>query len=98
VLDPSGPWKLQDFEDRFDEWLAQETTHFDLRWTVLSWVFTRSEDPYQGARRADGFPNLWFAVIPLTSHGGSSVVCRYWISESERSIRCDGFATLSEPI
>jgi hypothetical protein len=60
---------------------------------------TRYDDPYKGVRRAHGFPNLWFGVVPESDDGkGQVVVCSYWIEEAARRVRCDSFATLSLPI
>jgi hypothetical protein len=48
--------------------------------------------------REPGFPNLWFGQIPGTIHGDFVVTCTYRIFESDRTVACDGYATLSLPI
>jgi hypothetical protein len=70
-----------------------------LRITVLSWIFTRSEDPYQGVRRAPGLENLWFGPIPgAFGTDGTIVTCSYWIEERTRTVRCDLFGSVAPPV
>lgn len=98
---PSGvrPWVLDKFLERFDAWVEREAPTDDLRVIVMDWILTRDDDPYQGVRREEGIPNLWFGRIP-NSHDGSGhvVVCSYWIKESSRTVCCDNFGTLSLPL
>jgi hypothetical protein len=62
-------WTLHRFIERFDDWTAREGPSVDLRYVVLNWIFSRSENPFAGARRQPGFENLWFAVIPDSQNG-----------------------------
>ena len=65
-----GPaWTLVGFIERLDAWAEQEKATTDLQLLVLSWVMSRSDDPYRGVRRTPGFPNLWFGAVPLTDDG-----------------------------
>lgn len=60
---------------------------------------TRFSDPYQGVRRESGFANLWFGPVPNSDDGrGVVVACAYWIEESSHTVRCDSFASLSQPL
>ncbi len=91
-------WTLRDFEERFDAWVAQESPSIDLRYIVLNWVFSRAENPFAGARRAEGFENLWFTVIPGSHNkSGAMVTCSYWIEVADHVVLCDIFGTLSPP-
>jgi hypothetical protein len=95
----ASAWVLEGFLDRLDAWLESEPVSDDLRVIVTDWVFTRDHDPYQDARRAGGFDNLWFSVVPESrNEHGRVVVCTYWIEDSRRTVRCDNFATLSWPV
>lgn len=58
---------------------------------------SRGDDPYQGARREPGFPNLWYVKVPGSYQGGSVVLCSYFIVESTHEVHCKGFGTLSWP-
>lgn len=99
---PSGvrPWTLDQFIERFDAWVELESPTDDLRCIVMDWILTRDDDPYQGARREKGFPNLWVGRVPNSNDGsGNVVVCSYcWIKESSRTVCCDNFGTLSLPL
>lgn len=91
-------WGLVGFLERFDEWAAREPVTPDQQRAVLSWVLSRSEDPYQGVRRAPGFENLWHGWVPNSNDGkGHVVACSYWIEESTRTVRCDNFGLLTWP-
>jgi hypothetical protein len=93
------PWKLEGFLLRLDAWAELESPTDDLRLLVTAWIMTRYDDPYQGVRREEGFPNLWFGVVPNSDDGsGRVVVCSYWIEESSRVVRCDNFGTLNRPL
>jgi hypothetical protein len=59
---------------------------------------SRARDPYVDARREQGIPDLWYAVVPGSEHEGKAVTCSYWIDEQRRAVRCDNFASLSMPI
>ena len=92
-------WELQRFLDRLDAWAEQEKAGTDLQILVLSWVMSRSEDPYQGVQRAEGFDNLWFGAIPETEDGrGQVVTCSYSIEELVQRVVCNSFATLGMPL
>jgi hypothetical protein len=99
VTSGARPWTSENFLERFDAWVELESPTEDLCCIVMDWVLTRGEDPYQGAQRVEGFPNLWFGQIP-NSHDvdGRVVTCSYWIEESSRTVRCDLFGTLSLPL
>jgi len=58
------PWTLEGFLERLDAWAELESPKNDLLLIVTAWVMTRYDDPYQGIRRKNGFPNLWFGAIP----------------------------------
>jgi len=93
------PWTLDKFPERFRAWLELESPSDNLRRIVGNWVLTRYDDPYQGAERVEGFPNLWFGQIPNSrDDSGHVVTCSYWIEESSRTVRCDNFGTLSLPL
>jgi hypothetical protein len=94
-------YTLDEFLARFDEWADWETPRppDDMRYAVLSWLLTRGDNPYEGVKRAEGFDNLWYGMVPGTEHGdGKVVVCSYWIIEAERRVRCESFAVLGLPI
>jgi hypothetical protein len=92
---PAG-WTLVGFLDCLDAWVERESPADDIRYAATSWILTRYDDPYQGVRRENRFPNLWFGAIPNTGHGlGYVVGCAYWIDEATRTVECDSFATLS---
>lgn len=93
----SGAWVLQEFIPRLDSWIAQESPAESLRFQALAWIFTRYDDPYRGASRAEGFDNLWFAKVPETLSDGRMLTCSYFIFERERRVLCDTFAVLSVP-
>ena len=93
-----GQWALEGFEEAFDLWAEQAAPDHDLRMRVLSWFFTRIEDPYAGVRREPTFDNLWFGLVPATLRSGTVVGCSYWIFESTRVLRCDAIATLTIPL
>lgn len=97
--DTPEPWRLVNFLDRLDLWIGLEAPPKEIRRLVTSWIFTRTDDPYQGARREPGFPNLWFCPIPRSEHKErNAVCCSYWIDEHNHVVRCDSFATLSRPV
>ncbi|MDF5759201.1 hypothetical protein [Spongiactinospora sp. TRM90649] len=70
----------------------------EVRERVVNWALDRHTDPYQGAKRVDGLPNVWFSRIPGTQHDGQMVCCQFWIMETTRTVRFDMFSTLSLPI
>jgi hypothetical protein len=95
----AGAWLLADFEEHFHWWVDQESPSQHLRVTLLSWILSRHEDPYQGVRRQRGFENLWFGAVPGTDHGDFQVVaCSYFIAESEHAVICNSISTLSRPV
>lgn len=92
-------WQLAGFLERLDDWVAREAPPEDVRLIVTAWILSRLDDPYQGVRRAAGFPNLWYGVVPKSDYGSDLVVvCSYWIEESKRAVRCDDFASLTRPV
>ena len=75
------------FFDRLDAWVEQEAVTTDLQLIVLPWIMSRTEDPYQGVQRTQGFDNLWFGPVPNSEDGrGHVVTCSYWIEESKRRV------------
>ncbi|MBE1492371.1 hypothetical protein [Plantactinospora soyae] len=60
------------------------------------------EDPYEGAQREPGFPDLWSVRIRGTAVGQRAsftmVLCSFWINEAEHRVACDNFATLGYPL
>ena len=92
-------WKLENFIERFDDWAERDSPSVDVRFHVLRWTMSRSEDPYRRAHRQPEFDNYWFAVVPDSQDGkGTVVMCAYWIEESGRTVRCDRYGTLSPPL
>lgn len=84
--------------EQLDAWIKREDPGDDLRLIVTAWVFAR-DDPYLGMRREPAIENLWFGAIPDSDDGAGHVVtCSYWIFEQWRVVRCNSFATLSQPI
>jgi hypothetical protein len=99
VDDASPAWRLERFSENFESWIERESPSTDLRILVGTWIWTRTETPYQGVHRAGGFENLWFGAVPNTDDGlGHVVACSYWIEESRHAVRCDNFATLDLPL
>ena len=95
----SPAWRLERFAEHFESWIEREDPTTDLRLLVGFWIWTRSETPYQGVQRAEGFENLWFGAVPNTDDGlGHVVACSYWIEESRHAVRCDSLATLDLPL
>jgi hypothetical protein len=64
----------------------------------MTWIMSRSEDPYKGVRREADQPNLWFGPVPDSARDGVVVACSFWIFELTRTVKCNSFATLSLPI
>jgi hypothetical protein len=92
------PWAPQDFEDRYDRWVAQDGhADQDLRLEVLAWLMGRLADPYDGAKPIASVPGLFQATIPHTEIDGRAVMCSYWIDNDARTVRCDNIATLALP-
>ncbi|MCK9921237.1 hypothetical protein MXD61_04850 [Frankia sp. AgPm24] len=92
------PWTLVNFVERLDLWIDVEAPSDELRRLVTSWIFTRTDDPYQGVRREAGFPNLWFGAIPRSARGEQVVCCSYWIEDGAHRVVCDSFGTLNRPV
>ena len=96
---PPTRWRLDGFDDRYQEWLDHEQPDHSLGTVVLNWLFTRMEDPYEGVTREAGFPNLWWGAVPFSGHADDQVVVVvYWINESTHSLRCDRIASLTWPL
>lgn len=91
-------WRLENFLDRLDAWVALERPDRDLRLVVTAWIMSRYTDPYQGVRRQRGFDNLWYGRVPrAVDLQDRQVVCSYWIFERTGVVRCDNFGSLSWP-
>jgi hypothetical protein len=91
-------WKLVAFSERFEDWVTREAPSQDLLIHVGSWIFGRADDPYEGAKRAAGFENLWFIPIPgAYDKAGAIVTCSYWIEETNNIVRCNSIAALNPP-
>ncbi len=91
-------WSLVNVESALDRWIDVDDPDDDLRNTVLNWLLSRIEDPYQGVRRDPRFANLWFGRIPWTLRGDRQAVCAYRIEERSREVICDSIAMLRLPI
>lgn len=99
-MPPEGlPWRLELFEERLDQWIEAEDPPGDLQHVILVWALSRAETPYQGVRRAIGFPNLWYGIVPRARlPSGEVVVCSYFIEERSHTVRCTSFASLGFPV
>lgn len=94
-----GDWRIDGFLERVEIWGDEQAASIDLRIVVTEWVFSRYDDPYAGARREEGFENLWYVVVPNSAHGnGDVVICSFWIDEEARVVRCDNVATVGWPV
>lgn len=91
------PWRFALFVEAVETWIQLEQPGDDLRLIVLNWVMNRHDDPHRGVHREPGFPDLWFGVIPSTSHNGQVVTCAYFIDEQARVVRASAIASLSPP-
>ncbi|MFK3980941.1 hypothetical protein ACI2K4_11250 [Micromonospora sp. NPDC050397] len=100
--DGHGLWKLAGFEEAFEQWLIRESPSADVSLAVAEWMLSRAEDPYEGARREPGFPDLWTARIRGTAEGRRTkfnmVLCTFRVLEPEHVVSCDNFATLGYPV
>lgn len=100
--DGGGLWRLTEFDQRFEAWLARDNPTPDLSAAVAAWMLTRMEDPYEGAKREPGFPNLWSAQVAGSATGRPGditvVLCSFWINESDHTVECDNFSILSYPV
>jgi hypothetical protein len=99
VRSSGTPWTPEGFDGCIQRWDELESPPADLRIWVVEWIFNQLDDPYQGVKRAAGFPNLWWGQVPGTLHGdGMVVVCNYWIVETVHVVRCESVASLSWPV
>ena len=100
--DGRGLWTLLEFNERFDAWAARENPSPDLRFVVYQWIFSRMEDPYEGAKREPGFPNLWSVQVRGSATGRPGdikvVLCSFWIHEADHKVECDNFSIVSYPV
>lgn len=93
-------YKLDGLRRALEIWELNEPASAALkgiRAAVVDWALDRYTDPYQGAARVAGFPNLWRSRIPATWHDDQMVFCQFWIEETTRMVRFDLFSTLSLP-
>ncbi|GAA3104017.1 hypothetical protein [Streptosporangium carneum] len=93
-------YQLENLREALDIWELNEpasAARKEILTAVVNWALDRYVDPYQGAARVEGFPNLWRSRIPGTRHDGQMVFCVFWIEESRRAVRFDSFSTLSLP-
>ena len=95
---PAERWQLDMYLDAVDEWIEVESPPGWLRFVVREWLLSRFDDPYVGMRRAGGFENLWFAMVPLSAHNWLVVTCSCWIEERARTVRCDRIGSLGWPL
>ena len=94
----STSWDVLGFVEALDAWVEREQPADELRRFVTQWIFTRMDDPYALARRADGFADYWWAVVPGSEDpDGRVVLCFFWIDPAARTARCDTFSSLSPP-
>jgi hypothetical protein len=93
-------YELVDLRKALNVWELNEPVSAalkEVREEVVNWALDRHTDPYQGAARVAGFPNLWRSRIPGTWHDGQMVFCLFYIFEIPREVKFDGFSTLSLP-
>jgi hypothetical protein len=95
--DPPRPWVLEGFLERLDEWRQLEQPPDDLLIIITDWILQRMNNPMVGARRAAGFDDLWFAIIPGTHNGTDLVTCTYWIDVTSQIARCSFYGYQSPP-
>lgn len=98
MSDGQPAWTLVGFETQLDAWIAIEQPSQDLVLAVLSWLVGRRDDPYQGVRRQQDMPNLWFGTVPGTDEAGTVVTCSYFVEESTRRVQCVVIGTLMRPV
>ncbi|GAA4179194.1 hypothetical protein GCM10022252_00340 [Streptosporangium oxazolinicum] len=97
----SAPYKLVNLRNALDIWELNEpvsAARKEVLTAVVDWALDRHTDPYQGAARVEGFPNLWRSRVPDTWHEGQMVFCQFWIEETTHTVRFDMFSTLSLPV
>lgn len=92
-----GRWQLYGFLERFDIWVQVELPPAEVELAVMLWLHGLIDDPYPGARRVEGFENLWDCPVPGTLVDGSAVLASFFVRETGSSIRCNDIATLSWP-
>ncbi len=74
----SPSWLVLFADDCLQRWEDLRKPTPDLQAVVTSWLMTRMEDPYAGARRVPDFPNMWFAKVAGSDHGPyAAVFCTY---------------------
>jgi hypothetical protein len=100
---PSPPdrlplWRLDGFEERFDQWVAREQPSAELQAVVAEWIPTRKLDPYRGARPEPQVDGLWWMRVPGTSDGFRVVICSYFPLAADRVVRCALFGTVGLPV
>jgi hypothetical protein len=99
---PNKPvWKLVEFDERLDSWLAGDghAADYETRVRVLEWIQSRMDDPYYGVDRDGRIDNLWYGRVPRTQRDdGQVVVGTYFIFEAKKIVKGNSFAFLSPPI
>jgi hypothetical protein len=94
----AGLWRLERFDECVERWLDLDDPPSSVRFAVYNWLISRSEDPYQDAKREPGFQNLWSAQVPGSTYGHLGVLCAYWIFEIDHRVACESVTSLSEPM
>jgi hypothetical protein len=98
VPEAAPAWELIGFGAQLDLWIEREDPPSAVVSEVVTWIMGRTEDPYRGARREPGFPNLWWGKVPSAHYGGVVPVCSYWIEELPRRVRCSSVSSLHWPV
>lgn len=96
-----GPWKLDGFISKLDEWSPAVPLPDDVYADARHWITTRSDRPKGRAVLVDGEENVWQAPVtylPDLNDGLQQVVCAYRIIEAEHRIVCELFAILTRPV
>ena len=73
--------------------------------TADAWIKRVQDDPYRPEMRRlpdmrhDEAGDMYFGHVPGTKHADRSwITCSYWINEYMRTVKCDQFSILTEPI
>ncbi|MFG1995702.1 hypothetical protein ACGFJ7_37585 [Actinoplanes sp. NPDC048988] len=101
MAEPYGPWRLDDFESKFDEWSLTVPLPGKVYADIERWITTRTDRPRGDAVLVDGEEDVWLAPVaylPDLDSGLQRVVRAYRIIEVEHRIVCELFAVLPTSI